>query len=81
MMRLSFPIFVIPPPLIVPLFIVACSLITLFLPISNFVCSPLYFKSCGSVPIEAKLKIFVLLPITVCPVILTCDCTSVPLLI
>ena len=70
-MRLPLPIFVTPPPPTVPLLIVTCSLIILLLPISNFVCSPLYFKSCGSVPIEAKVKIFVLLPIIVCPEIFT----------
>ena len=69
--RLLLPIFVIPPPPSVPIFIVTCSLIMLLLPIFNFVSSPLYFKSCGFVPTEAKGKIFVSLPMIVFPVILT----------
>ena len=59
------PIFVIPPPPIVPVFIVVYSLIIFPLPIVTLVFSPLYFKSCGSLPIEAKGKILLPFPIEV----------------
>ena len=72
------PTLVCPPPPFVPGLIVTYSLILLLSPISNFVCSPLNFKSCGSLPIEANGYILLFLPIIVLPVILTCDCTTVP---
>ena len=42
------------PPPNVPEFIVTYSLIVFLLPIISLVCSPLYFKSYGSLPIEAN---------------------------
>jgi hypothetical protein len=61
------PILVNPPPPSVPGLIVTYSLILLFFPTSNFVSSPLYFKSCGTLPILAKGKIIVPSPIFVFP--------------
>ena len=52
--RQLLPTLVIPPPPAVPGLIVTYSLILLLSPISRFVCSPLNFKSCGSLPIDAK---------------------------
>ena len=46
------------------LFIVANSLIQQFLPIITFVGSPLYPRSCGSPPIDAKGEILVPSPIS-----------------
>ena len=46
------------------------------LPISNFVCSPLYFRSCGIVPILENGNIFVPLPILVFPSICTLEISS-----
>ncbi len=71
MNKLLFPIFVIPPPCSVPGLIFTYSLSLLLLPIIIEFFSPLYFKSCGGVPIEAKGNISFPVPMDVSPIILT----------
>ena len=69
------PIFVKPPPPTVPGFTVTYSLNLLLSPISKNVFSPLYFKSCGSLPIELNGKKIFPFPIFVLPEIFTCEWT------
>ena len=73
MNKLLFPIFVTPPPCSVPGLILTYSLNLLSLPITIEFFSPLYFKSCGGVPIDAKGKISFPEPIVVSPTIFTCE--------
>ena len=68
-----FPIFVILPPCLVPGLILTYSLNLLLLPITIEFFSPLYFKSCGSVPIETNGKISLPSPIVVFPIIFICE--------
>ena len=70
------PIWVIPPPCSVPGFIFTYSLNLLLLPITNEFFSPLYFRSCGGVPIDEKGYIWLFSPIFVLPTIFTCECIT-----
>ena len=72
------PTMVLLPPPAVPGLIVTYSLIILFSPISKLLVSPLYFKSCGTVPILAKGNIFVPFPIFVLPSIWIFEISSTP---
>src|SRR5713226_1352963 len=54
MKRFRFPTRVTPPPPLVPICRVANSRIWLSSPITSWVSSPAYFKSCGTAPTEAK---------------------------
>ena len=61
------------PPDVVPGLILTYSLNLLLSPIIKEFDSPLYFKSCGSVPIDVNGKISLFFPIEVFPVIFTCE--------
>ena len=68
------PSLVFVPPWVVPGFILTYSLSLLLSPIIIEFFSPLYFKSCGGVPIDTKGKISFFFPIFVFPLMLTCEC-------
>src|SRR5271169_368260 len=76
MMSVWLPTRVRPPPPGVPRLMVTYSRITLWSPISSRVGSPLYFRSCGSIPIAAKGKIRLWSPMRVGPPITTCETSS-----
>ena len=72
----SLPIVVCPPPPTVPGLIVTYSLIVFLSPMVKPLGSLLYLRSCGEVPILAKGKILVPLPIMVLPSICTFEINS-----
>src|ERR1700733_929318 len=76
--RLSLPMRVTPLSCVVPRFTVTLSRNTLRSPISRRVGSPLYFLSCGALPMEANWKILLSEPMFVAPSITTCGPTHVP---
>src|SRR5215469_5271648 len=76
MMRQLVPTLVIPPPPSVPREMVTDSRITVSSPMTQAVGSPLYLRSCGAMPTEAKGKMRTRSPILVWPSRTTCEMSS-----
>src|SRR5580658_2485649 len=76
MMRQLVPTLVMPPPPSVPREMVTDSRMTVSSPMTQAVGSPLYLRSCGAMPTEAKGKMRTRSPILVWPSRTTCEMSS-----